>query len=42
MLRSDRFYLFAGLGAILEGYIIIVPYRCDDAKIRRNQSVNYQ
>lgn len=30
LLRSDRFYLFAGLGPILEGYILITPYRCDD------------
>lgn len=29
LLRSDNFYLFAGLGPIVEGYIIITPYRCD-------------
>ena len=28
LLRSDNFYLFAGLGAIVTGYIIIAPYRC--------------
>lgn len=32
LLRSDRFFLFAGLGAIVEGYIIITPYRCDDPR----------
>jgi 2-polyprenyl-3-methyl-5-hydroxy-6-metoxy-1,4-benzoquinol methylase len=30
ILRSDNFYLFAGLGAIIEGYVIIAPYRCDN------------
>jgi thiamine-monophosphate kinase len=30
ILRSDNFYLFAGLGAIIPGYIIITPYKCDD------------
>lgn len=34
LLRSDNFYLFAGLGAIKDGYIIIAPYRCDDASQR--------
>lgn len=29
MLRSSNFYLFAGLGAILPGYVIIAPYRCE-------------
>lgn len=33
LLHSDNFYLFAALGAIIEGYIIIAPYRCDDPKI---------
>lgn len=28
LLRSDRAYLFAGLGPIVDGYIIIAPYRC--------------
>ena len=32
LLRSDNFYLFAGLGAIVDGYIIIAPYRCDGAE----------
>src|SRR5258708_4757939 len=31
ILRSDRLYLFAGLGAIQAGYLIITPYRCGDA-----------
>jgi thiamine-monophosphate kinase len=30
LLRSDNFYLFAGLGPIVDGYIIVAPYRCDD------------
>jgi diadenosine tetraphosphate (Ap4A) HIT family hydrolase len=30
---SDHFYLFAGLGAIRDGYIIIAPHRCDDSKL---------
>jgi thiamine-monophosphate kinase len=29
LLRSTNFYLFAGLGPIAEGYIIITPHRCD-------------
>lgn len=29
ILVSDHFYLFAGIGAIREGYIIIAPHRCD-------------
>lgn len=29
MLRSTNFYLFAGLGAIIPGYVIIAPYRCE-------------
>lgn len=29
LLRSDNFYLFAGIGPIVEGYIIIAPYHCD-------------
>lgn len=29
LLRSDNLYLFAGLGPIVEGYIILAPYRCD-------------
>lgn len=29
VLRTDNFYLFAGIGAIVEGYIIIVPKTCD-------------
>ena len=29
MLRSTNFYLFAGLGAIIPGYVIITPYRCE-------------
>jgi len=33
LLRSDHFYLFAGLGPIVEGYIIIAPYSCDDPGI---------
>ena len=28
LLRSDNFYIFAGLGAILEGYLIIAPQSC--------------
>ena len=28
LLRSDNFYIFAGLGAIIEGYLIITPYTC--------------
>jgi diadenosine tetraphosphate (Ap4A) HIT family hydrolase len=28
LLRSDHFYIFAGLGPIIEGYLIIVPYQC--------------
>jgi thiamine-monophosphate kinase len=31
ILRSDSLYLFAGLGAIQEGYIIIAPYQCGDS-----------
>ena len=44
LLRSDNFYLFAGLGAIVEGYIIITPYRCDDAsqRIRSLSEVPYK
>lgn len=34
LLRSDNFYLFAGLGAIVEGYIIIAPYQCNNASQR--------
>lgn len=30
LLRSDNFYLFAALGPMVEGYIIIVPHRCDN------------
>ncbi|MBM4200338.1 MAG: thiamine-phosphate kinase [Gammaproteobacteria bacterium] len=30
ILVSDHFYLFAGVGAVIEGYIIIAPHRCDD------------
>ena len=30
LLESDNFYLFAGIGAIVDGYIIITPYRCGD------------
>ena len=29
LLRSDHFHLFAGLGPIVEGYVIIAPHRCD-------------
>lgn len=32
LLRSDNLYLFAGLGPIVEGYLIIAPYRCDDPR----------
>ena len=35
ILRSDHFYLFAGLGAIREGYLIIAPQRCDDPETYR-------
>lgn len=28
LLKSDNFYVFAGLGAIIEGYLIIAPYTC--------------
>ncbi len=28
LLTSDNFYIFAGLGAILEGYLIISPHNC--------------
>ena len=28
LLKSDNFYMFAGLGAIIEGYLIITPYTC--------------
>jgi thiamine-monophosphate kinase len=31
VLRSDSFYVFAGLGAIHEGYLLIAPYTCDVA-----------
>ena len=35
LLRSTNFYLFAGLGAIRKGYIIIAPYSCESpARIR--------
>ncbi|MGB2986726.1 MAG: hypothetical protein WBE26_12680 [Phycisphaerae bacterium] len=34
LLRSDHFYLFAAIGAIVDGYIIIAPYRCDDPDCR--------
>jgi hypothetical protein len=30
ILRSDTLYLFAGLGAIEDGYIIVAPYGCDE------------
>jgi len=30
LLRSENLYLFAGLGQIVDGYILITPYRCDD------------
>lgn len=33
LLRSDNFYLFAGLGPIVKGYIIIAPYRCDNPQL---------
>jgi thiamine-monophosphate kinase len=33
LLRSNNFYLFAGLGAIVEGYILLAPYRCDDPRL---------
>lgn len=29
LLRSDNFFLFAGIGPMIEGYIIIAPHRCD-------------
>lgn len=29
LLRTDNFYLFAGVGPIVEGYIIIAPHKCD-------------
>src|SRR5260370_23922646 len=29
LLRSDNFFLFAGIGPLVEGYIIIAPHRCD-------------
>ncbi len=29
LLRTEKFYLFAGIGPIVEGYIIIAPYKCD-------------
>ncbi len=29
LLRTDNFYLFAGIGPIVEGYIIIAPHTCD-------------
>jgi SAM-dependent methyltransferase len=32
LLRSDNFYLFAGTGPMVEGYIIITPYTCNDEK----------
>jgi thiamine-monophosphate kinase len=32
LLRSDNFFLFAGLGPLIEGYIIIAPHRCDDPR----------
>lgn len=34
LLRSDSFFLFAGLGAIINGYILIAPHRCDDPALR--------
>jgi thiamine-monophosphate kinase len=41
VLRSDHWYVFAGLGAIAEGYLIITPYRCspDDGQSRSIASV---
>lgn len=33
ILVSDHFYLFAGIGAIREGYIIVAPHRCDDPQL---------
>lgn len=33
VLKSDHFYIFAGLGAIREGYLIITPNRCDDPEL---------
>ncbi len=33
LLRAEHFFLFAGLGPIIEGYIIIAPHRCDDANL---------
>lgn len=30
VLASDMFYVFAGLGPIQDGYLIITPRRCDD------------
>lgn len=32
LLRSNNFYLFAGLGPIVPGYIIIAPYSCEKFK----------
>jgi hypothetical protein len=29
LLRSDHFYIFAGVGPIIEGYVIVAPYTCD-------------
>jgi SAM-dependent methyltransferase/diadenosine tetraphosphate (Ap4A) HIT family hydrolase len=31
LLKSDNFYVFAGLGAIIEGYLIIAPYACESS-----------
>ena len=29
LLRADNFYLFAGVGPLKEGYIILAPHKCD-------------
>lgn len=29
LLRSENFFLFAGIGPLVEGYIIIAPHHCD-------------
>jgi thiamine-monophosphate kinase len=36
VLRSDSLFVFAGLGAIVDGYLIVTPYTCesDDGSVR--------
>jgi hypothetical protein len=34
LLKSNNFYIFAGLGPIIEGYLIITPYYCNNGTFR--------